>query len=481
MTGTSTGPVAEVDDLVTGIASSVGRTPGVETRDVVLVTGPWLAGTTSLIAALRQRLPDITFVETGELSVVEAPAAVVFVTSAVARLTESDCALLDLAAANTDLVIGVVSKIDVHRNWRDVLAADRQALIEHDVRYRDVPWVGVSAAPALGDPKIEELVERLGHLDDARLARRNRLRTWETRLLAAVRRCEEEAAGVGREARIGELRGQRSDAVRDRRLARSERTIGLRSQVQQARHQLAYFARNRCTSVRAELSEDAAAMTRRRLPEFEEYVGKRVDEVVAEVNAGITGQLGDAAAEMGLTAPAATPPPPSPPIPSPQLKSRTLETRLMMLLGAGFGLGVALTISRLFANLAPGYTVAGLVAGGVIGLVVTVWVVGMRGLLHDRAVLDRWVSDVTAELRAAVDQLVAARVLAAETAMAAELAERDETEAAHLGERVAAIDDELRHHGLAAARATARRNRDLPALRAAVEAVREELDTKTDG
>ena len=91
----------------------------------MLVTGPWLAGTTSLIAALRDRMPEHTFVEADDLGPADAPAAVVFVVSAIAPLTESDCALVDAAAEHTDLVIGVVSKIDVHRTWRDVLAADR--------------------------------------------------------------------------------------------------------------------------------------------------------------------------------------------------------------------------------------------------------------------------------------------------------------------------------------------------------------------
>ncbi len=123
-----TDPVAAADAVVAAVDPGL-SSPGVESRDVVLVTGPWLAGATSLIDALRERMPDDTFVEADELSVIEAPTAVVFVVSAVAPLTESDCALVDLAADNTDLVIGVVAKIDAHRNWRDVLAADRQALI----------------------------------------------------------------------------------------------------------------------------------------------------------------------------------------------------------------------------------------------------------------------------------------------------------------------------------------------------------------
>ena len=55
------------------------------------------------------------------------------------------------------------------------------------------------------------------------------------------------------------LRESRDDVQRERRLSKSERTIALRSQIQQARVQLTYFARNRCASVRTELQEDASA------------------------------------------------------------------------------------------------------------------------------------------------------------------------------------------------------------------------------
>ena len=119
--------VAAADAVVAAIEPGL-SSPGVESRDVVLVAGPWLAGTTSLIAALRERMPEHTFVEADELAPADAPAAVVFVVSAIAPLTESDCALIDFAANYTDLVVGVVSKIDAHRNWRDVLAADRALL-----------------------------------------------------------------------------------------------------------------------------------------------------------------------------------------------------------------------------------------------------------------------------------------------------------------------------------------------------------------
>jgi hypothetical protein len=45
-------PVDSVDALVSAIHPGVSG-PGIETRDAVLVTGPWLAGSTGLVAALR--------------------------------------------------------------------------------------------------------------------------------------------------------------------------------------------------------------------------------------------------------------------------------------------------------------------------------------------------------------------------------------------------------------------------------------------
>ena len=129
----------------------------------MLVTGPWLAGTTSLIAALGDRLPEHTVRRGRRTRGGEAPAAVVFVVSAIAPLTESDCALIDLVAANTDLVIGVVSKIDVHRTWRDVLAADRTLLAARAPRYRRRAWVGVAGRTRSRRPGVDELVGLLRH------------------------------------------------------------------------------------------------------------------------------------------------------------------------------------------------------------------------------------------------------------------------------------------------------------------------------
>jgi len=156
-----------------------------------------------------------------------------------------------------------------------------------------------------------------------------------------------------------------------------------------------------------------------------------------------------------------------------------LETLLIMLLGAGFGVGIALTLSRLLAGLARGLNpwllIAGAVACAVVGLAATLVVVNIRGLLHDRALLDRWAGDATSSLRSVVEELVATRVLRVDSVLSTAQTARDEAENTQVGERVSAIDSELREHAIAAARAAAVRDREMPTLRAALDAVRAEL------
>ncbi|AEF34173.1 MULTISPECIES: hypothetical protein [Mycobacteriaceae] len=469
-------PVAAVDALVAEIAPVL-RPPAVRRRDVVMVTGPWLAGVSAVAGVLAERLRQWPVVEAAELPPGEVPTAVVFVVSAAAALTESDCALLDAAAAHTDVVIGVVSKIDVHRQWREMQQTAREALADYAPRYRDVAWVGAAAAPERGEPRVDDLVAELAkQLGDSDVQRRNRLRSWEFQLRTDADRIDRDARAEGRRARVTLLQEQRDEVVRQRRMSKSERVIGLRSRIAQARVQLSYFARKRCASVRGELAEDAAGMTRRRLPQFEAYVRGRLEEVVADVDQGVSEHLADVAQELGLSGDAAaTTSTPQFETGAPALSSRRLETQLMTLLGAGFGLGVALALSRLFANLAPGLTAAGAVACVVVGVAVTVWVVRIRGLLRDRAVLDRWVGEATAALRSALQELVALRVVAAESALTAELAERNETEAVRAADRIAGLDRELREHAAATARAAAVRDRQLPTLHRALAAVRSEL------
>jgi hypothetical protein len=362
---------------------------------VIAVVGPPSAGASSLAAAVAERLPDHTVVEAlGPTT----PDAVVIVASAAAPLADSDVDLIERAAAGTDLVIAAVSKIDAHRGWREVLTADRALVARRDERYRQVPWVGVAAAPDLGEPDVDELVDTLrACLARPDLNQRNRLR-------ASV------------------FRGHRS--------SRSADALAVRGGIQKARLTLVYFVRRRCAAIGADLRAEAVELPRGATARFADRVRDAVADFDAELDAAIGRAVDGVAGALALTPPPPSAAPPSHGLPLPRPSSRRLETRLMLVLGGGFGLGVALTLSRLTVQLGPGSDLIGLLVGGVVGLLLTIWVVGIRGVLHDRALMDRWVGEVTSTLRTCAEETVARRLLDTEIAFTSELAARDPAAAA---------------------------------------------------
>ncbi len=152
--------------------------------EVVLVTGPPRAGVSAVAAGLRQRMPAVRVLDGAEAGTT--PVAVVFVVSAVAPLTESDCVLADAAAVDAEVVVAVVSKIDDHRGWREVLEAGRAVADRSSGRLAGVPWLGVAAAPRLGEPRLDDLVDVLGRaLADPSQRARNALRARQFREIDA--------------------------------------------------------------------------------------------------------------------------------------------------------------------------------------------------------------------------------------------------------------------------------------------------------
>ena len=224
-----------------------------EHRDVILVIGLALSGATSVADAVRQRLGGYRVVE--RLGRGERPAAVVFVVSAAAPMAQSDIALLDAVVASTDAVVAVVSKIDVHRGWLQVLDANRTLAASYALS-----WVGVAADPHIGPSKLEPLIDAL----DSALARDRRSpRKWLQNNDSHAR------ARTGDRERAAAVRAQRADAVRQLRVARV---------------QLTGRARATCTSMRADLRRDVAGLSRRGVDEFCSGVRRRSARAVAEVS-----------------------------------------------------------------------------------------------------------------------------------------------------------------------------------------------------
>ena len=343
----------------------------------ILVTGPPLSGVTGVSRGLRNRLG-------GECRVVERlgpgerAAAVVFVVSAAAPMTDSDAEFL-AAAADPAAAVAVVSKIDVHRTWPKVLQANR-------TRCPQVAWEPVAAAPQVGPPKLNRLVDAVHTV------------------LAGPSR-----AGP---SRAGPFRAGPSESK-----SRATQALALRSGIQQSRVRLAGRARTECADLRNELRREAAGVTRGGVDEFCSGARRRAVGAAAELDATLTAALSSLAAGAGLPADAVSAGP-SAAADSylPRFARPELESRLSVLLSAGFGLGVTLTVGRSLADLAPAWASAILAGCLVTGVVLTGWMIRTRRLLTERTALDRWVTELTAALRTAMDDRLLTRLLAAESA-----------------------------------------------------------------
>jgi hypothetical protein len=205
---------------------------------------------------------------------------------------------------------------------------------------------------------------------------------------------------------VAAVRAQRADAVRQLRVARV---------------QLTGRARATCASMRADLRRDVAGLGRRGVDEFCSGVRRRSARVVAELDA-ILSRLIDDLDVPGIDISGIDGAEESCPALETYLPrfGRVRADRVTALLSAGFGLGMALTLGRLLADLAPDWTAAITAASLLAGIGLSGWVIRARGLAAERAALDRWVTEVTAGLRTAMEERVVMQVLAAETAMAAE-------------------------------------------------------------
>jgi len=355
-----------------------GSTP-VNRRDTVLVVGPPLSGASAVATALRGQLSDCEITESASAR----HDVVVFVVSAAAPMAACDTALLQDIAAGTDAVIAVVAKIDVHRTWRTVLDANRVALARTDLR--SVPWLGVAADPQLGPSVIDPLVDALwALLGDTPRRERNQ------------RRAAERAAA--------------------RRHAHAAERAALRAEVRDARLDLAAAARARAVALRAELQRHAASASRRDLAALDERVRTRVVHTADEFGGAVAGRFAELGRRRGLAVPDV---PPAPPVwsglPPPHRPAQDGST---VVFAAAFGFGAALTLGRLLIGLL-GVAVPGVLAGSVaVGVSLTVWVVRTRRLAVARLAADRWIAEVAAGLRCALED----RVLAAESSLLIALA-----------------------------------------------------------
>lgn len=171
-----------------------------------------------------------------------------------------------------------------------------------------------------------------------------------------------------------------------------------------ARVQLSGLVRTRCAALRTTLAAEAAGLCRRGVADFGDRVRTEVLRACLDVDAAVV--------ELGLA---------DGPFPAlrvegllPPRRRPRLENRLTTLLGAGFGTGISLSVGRLVAWLCPGWMPGAAVACGLLGSALTVWTVLARRLLAERTTAERWMLEVVANVRPALEERVLTHFLTSE-------------------------------------------------------------------
>jgi hypothetical protein len=367
--------------------------------------------------------------------------ALLVVLDAGAPLTHPELDLLARLGRDVDTVLLALTRTDVHRGWREVLAADRALLARHVPRLAGVVVHPVSsrlaaAADSAPTPELARVLREQSGIAvlqaelQRTVARRavmlgeaNGLRALHSALVAAALAARTEARALqSGEGAPAELRTRRTELVQQRRSGARAATLRLRAEVQRARvestHEVAAGVRETQGQFRAAV--DAA--DRERL-ELLPALLVLAEVFTAEEVAGLD----------------STPPVPHVPVPAARPVEKRVsasEDRLMVVAGASGGVGLGkLALAPL--ALVPGLNLVLVPLTLGLGAGAAWWMARARGHVADRAHVRQWAAEVLADARSSLDQLVAEQLIDTEHQLGAALDDA-------LARRVAQLDAELR-------------------------------------
>ncbi|MFI8568739.1 hypothetical protein ACIGGF_19495 [Rhodococcus sp. NPDC078407] len=355
-------------------------------------------------------------------------------------------------------VVFVVNKIDVHRRWREVVVTDGDVVAEYVPR----------AVECSFHPTSVRLARAGRESDDAALWTESGLGAVADRLevlllgsaalgaqrkyVAAVQHCASEARStivakaraVNGGSESAPLRARRAALVGERENLGGDRRALLRNRIQRVRVETLHAAGEDVRELGVGLRQSIDRARRPELKHLPAHVAESVLGARSRAHAALTAGLRAVESDLGITSTTTQSNVGDAPLdigaPS---RRRGIEDAIMIVVGASAGVGLGrLVVSPL--ALMPAWTVLSTVITLVLGGALAWWLTRSRSLLADRAHARGWTQESLARVKSVVEQQMLSRILEAESALAAAVADADRDAAARIDAELAEVDVELR-------------------------------------
>ncbi|WP_306364724.1 hypothetical protein [Nocardia sp. CC227C] len=374
-------------------------------------------------------------------------------------------------------IVFALGGIHAHDDWRAVRDRNRELLAAALDDRAGVDIVPVSPQLAAAARTAED-----GAVADAALLDRAGIALLHARLAAAAGAvtAADQAEGVLRRVladtrrRIGEqIEALRSAAdtaaLREERVellavgdgGRSIGMTALHNRMQLAKVDLVHEVGARIRSLNIAARADVERLGRAEQRDYPRNLQRAVDELTTEIDAEIRHRLTDLTRIVELTVRAfaltededAEPEPTmrvaqrvaAPPRvgPDPEPRRIGVEDRLMIVVGASAGFGLGRLIVSPFA-LMPALDYATVPLTLLLGAGVAAWLARARGQLADKAHLRQWIADALVNVKAQLEQRVAAVLVEAEDQITDQLVRLATENVVETDRRVGEIEDLLR-------------------------------------
>ncbi|MGZ4586406.1 MAG: dynamin family protein [Mycobacteriaceae bacterium] len=414
-----------------------------------------------------------------------AATALVMVVDASSPFTRGELEFLQQVAQRVETVVFALTKTDAHRGWREVLDADKALLAQYAPRFADAPFHPVSArlssmAAAASSPQvattlrvqsgISELQGALALLVARRavmLGEANTLRALQSALGTAILARQDRArllrSGAGT---ADELRGRRKNLETQRRTGQRGWSLRLRAEIQHARLDSTHEVARQIRDTQAWFRTAVDAADRETLAELPTQLDPALAGVAAAVSAALArrvrqltervlAELFSATELTALTSQSGRREQVPLAIRPVEKRPSGSEDRLMVVAGASGGAALG-RLALVPLALLPGLNLVLVPLTLGLGGGAAWWMARTRGHMADKVHVKQWSTEVFAEARSALDQLVAEQLIDAEHRLGAALDEA-------LARRVEQVEEELRQVDAALRLDTAERSEQLRA------------------